>query len=366
MTAPGLHPDACDACLRRTALIADVAGCIEVEWRRRGAPPRLLALPDGDLAALDRTGAAAARHARRTAEPLREAAHAAGTVPVCRHAAAYPDVLRDLEDPPAVLHVLGDPGALRLPAVSVVGARRASAYGHEVAGALGRGLAAAGVVVVSGMALGVDSAAHAGALAAGRTVAVLAGGADVPYPASKRSLHAAIRASGAVVSELPPGTPVRRWAFVARNRIIAALGAATVLVEAAERSGSLTTADFALGLGRPVGAVPGPVTSPASVGTNALIAAGASVIRDAADVLELVAFDGIGPGAGSDARQDLPPDLAALLAAIGDGRSTVAALASTPEAAGPVLAGLAELELRGLVRRRFGGQYIPTSAVRSR
>jgi DNA processing protein len=350
--------DACDGCLRRTALIADVSGAIDVEWRRRGGPRRVLALPDEALLELDRSGRAGRAFAGFDAGRARADAAQRGLRLVCQCSSGYPDVLRELEDPPAVLHVLGDASALRAPAVAVVGARRATSYGLQVAAGLGRGLAVSGVTTISGMALGIDSAAHAGALEVGRTIAVLACGADTPYPASKRALHRQIRRHGAVVSELPPGTAVRRWAFVARNRIIAALGAATVLVEAAERSGSLTTADFALALGRPVGAVPGPVTSPMSRGANALLQAGAAVVRDPADVLDLIAFDGLPAPVAPDPLADLPPSLASLLAAIDEGRSTVAALASTPADAMAVLDGLAELELRGVVARRQGGHYV--------
>ena len=172
--------------------------------------------------------------------------------------------------------------------MAVVGTRRASADGLEVARALGRGLAAAGVTVVSGMALGVDSAAHAGALeSSGRTVAVLAGGADVPYPPSKARLHGLIAERGCVVGELPPGFVAMRWCFPARNRIIAALAHMTIVVEAARRSGSLITAEIAIDIGREVGAVPGPVTAWRSAGTNALLRDGATVIRDAADALDV-------------------------------------------------------------------------------
>ena len=175
----------------------------------------------------------------------RDCRRPAGTTP------AYPARLRDLDDAPAALFVAG--GVARLEAlagadleqgpraVAVVGTRRASADGLEVARALGRGLAAAGVTVVSGMALGVDSAAHAGALeSSGRTVAVLAGGADVPYPPSKARLHQLIGERGCVVGELPPGFVAMRWCFPARNRIIAALAHMTIVVEAARRSGSLS------------------------------------------------------------------------------------------------------------------------------
>ncbi len=176
----------------------------------------------------------------------------------------------------------------------MVGARRASSYGRALARELGRELAAAGLVVVSGLAFGIDACAHRGALEAGRTVAVLGCGADVAYPAAHRSLWRRIQESGLVLSELPPGTGAWRWSFPARNRIMAALAAMTVVVEAAERSGSLITADLAADLGRDLGAVPGPVNSRVSAGPNNLLAGGACLVRDAQDVLDAT----IGPGIG--------------------------------------------------------------------
>jgi DNA processing protein len=216
------------------------------------------------------------------------------------------------------------------------------------------------VSVVSGLALGIDSAAHSGALeGAAPPVAVLAGGAERPYPASKRHLHAAVRAAGAVVSEMPPGVGIHRWAFVARNRLIAALARVVVVVEATERSGSLTTADLAAELGRTVAAVPGRVTCAGAAGTNGLIRDGAVLARGVADVLDALAeITGAtyvrGPTA---AHPDLDPALRDLLDAIGAGHSTLPMLAATGFEARAVLAGLGELEALGLVRRGFGGRY---------
>lgn len=371
---------ACDDCLRRSDLIAAVAGRLDVEWRRRSAPVGVLSLPDEALVALDASGVAARRYASFSAAAARAAIAAGRLTAVCRCASGYPERLRELADPPAVLHVAGGPCALEsVEGVAIVGARRGTAYGLEVARSLGRGLSAAGVPVISGMAMGVDSAAHVGALehgwnAASETdpgparaapnpraaapVAVLAGGADVPYPPSRRGLYARIVEHGCVVSELPPGFDAHRWSFVARNRIIAGLAALTVVVEAAERSGSLTTADFAEQLGRPVGAVPGPVTSRFSAGTNALLAAGAGVIRDARDVLDQL----LGPSAQH--RASLPPAvpieprLRRLLDAIERGHGSLAELATDPSETHQILQDLTDLELRGLVRREFGGRYV--------
>jgi len=363
---------ACDDCLRRSDLIAAVAGRLDVEWRRRSAPAGVLSLPDEVLASLDSTGRVARRYAAFSAAGARTAIADAGLRAVCRCDAGYPERLRELADPPAVVHLAGRAEALELPAsVAVVGARRGTGYGLEVARSLGRGLAAAGVPVVSGLAMGVDSAAHVGALehippgpapsapsGGGPPIAVLAGGADVPYPPSRRGLYARIVEHGCVVSELPPGFTAYRWSFVARNRIIAGLAELTVVVEAAERSGSLTTADFAEQLGRPVGAVPGPVTSRFSAGANGLLAAGAGMVRDTRDVLDQL----LGPEAPQ--RTQLPPAvpieprLRRLLDVIERGHGSLAELATEPGESRQVLQDLTDLELRGLVRREFGGRYV--------
>jgi DNA processing protein len=352
---------ACDACLRRSDLIAAVSGRLDVEWRRRSAPAGVLSLPDEALVALDQTSIAARRYASFSADAARTAIAAARLTAVCRCEPDYPERLRELADPPAVLHVAGDASALEpAEAVAIVGARRGTSYGLEVARALGRGISAAGLPVVSGLAMGVDSAAHTGALAAAAPpIAVLAGGADVPYPRSCRGLYARIVERGCVVSELPPAFDAYRWSFVARNRIIAGLAALTVVVEAAERSGSLTTADFAAQLGRPVGAVPGPVTSRFSAGTNGLLAAGAGVVRGARDVVDQL----LGPSAEQQraappAAVPIEPRLRGLLDAIERGHGSLAELATDAAEAHQVLQDLTDLELRGLVHREFGGRYV--------
>jgi DNA processing protein len=352
---------ACDDCLRRTDLIAALARWLDVEWRRREAPGRVLALSDEVL--LDASAQPRVRERYHAFDPwaARRAVRESGLVALCRCHAAYPSRLHDLPDPPAVLHVAGAPQALEEDdAVAVVGARRATAYGLTVASDLGRSLATAGVSVVSGLALGVDAAAHAGAVQAprGAPVAVLAGGADRPYPASKRRLYAAVREAGAVVSEMPPGFGIHRWAFVARNRLIAALAHVVVVVEATERSGSLTTADLGAELGRTVAAVPGRVTCGVAAGTNGLIRDGAALVRGTVDVLDALAeLTGRRYDAGSAAAAGLAPPLRRLLEAVGAGHSTLPMLAGQGLEARTILAGLGELESRGLVRRSFGGRY---------
>ena len=359
---------ACFACLRRTWLIAALAGRIEIERRgRSGELALLLALGDEELMrAVRASGEVLGAYRSFRAPHALDAVRAAGLAVVCRHDEAFPVALRDLPDVPACLHVAGAVERFRAmtatgrPTVAVVGARRCSPYGGEVARALGRGLAAADVPVVSGLAFGVDAAAHAGALEVrGPTLAVLGGGADRPYPASKTRLYGAIRRAGCVVSELPPGFAGHKWCFPARNRIIAALAGVTVVVEAAERSGSLITAELARDLGREVAAVPGHVTATNAVGTNALLKDGAHVVRDAGDVLDLVC--GVGAWRERPRGDQVPERLRPLLAAVADGRDTVDALAAAGHPIGEAMAALGELELLGHVHRAAGGRYVVTA-----
>ena len=216
--------------------------------------------------------------------------------------AAYPGLLAAIHDPPPALFVRGSGSGelLSQPAVAVVGARACSAYGRSVARSLGRELATAGLVVVSGMARGIDGEAHRGALeAAGSTLAVLGSGIDRDYPAAHAELARRICERGLIVSEYEPGIEPAPWRFPARNRIIAGLCEATVVVEARERSGALITADFALEEGREVFAVPGEITSALSAGTNALIRLGATPVTCAGDILELFDLAPVAPAAAS-------------------------------------------------------------------
>lgn len=372
MTADRVDGLPCRPCLRRSWLISRLSGHIEIAWSARRGSAGLLALDDTALItslAGDRRAAIVAEHVRFDDDAVRERCAANGVTALCRCDSRYPAPLHDLPDAPAVLYIRGELGhyerAVAADRVAIVGARRATDYGLQQARGLGRGLAAAGLTVVSGMALGVDAAAHVGALdAQGATIAVLACGPERAYPASKGRLHARIAATGAVVAELPPGSPPRRWCFPARNRIIAALGQATVVVEAGERSGSLITAGQAADLGREVAAVPGLVTAPLAAGTNALIADGAQLVRGAHDVLELLfgaAALALLPARPDDRVAGLEPDLRALLQRVGAGCDTVAALTRGNAGVDAVLAGLAQLELRGLVRRGSGGRYTATA-----
>ena len=233
--------------------------------------------------------------AARTTDPHEVAARyaAADVAVLVPGGAGYPAALEGDPGAPAVLTCLGDPSVLEArPVVAVVGTRSATPYGATVASGLGRALARAGVVVVSGLARGIDAAAHAGALAAGPAaappVAVVGTGADVPYPSANRDLWARVAAAGALLSEAALGTPARPRVFPARNRIIAALSDVVVVVESHRSGGSLYTAEAAARRGIPVCAVPGSVLSRASTGTNELLVDGCTPVRDADDVLAAV------------------------------------------------------------------------------
>jgi DNA processing protein len=262
----------------------------------------------------------------------------------------YPPLLARIPDPPTSLWLRGDADTALLaePAVAIVGARACSGYGRSVARMLAGGVAEAGAVVVSGLARGIDGEAHRGALAvAGRTVAVLGCGVDRDYPAVHAELARGIVAGGGlVVSEYEPGVEPAPWRFPARNRIIAGLAAATVVVEARERSGALITADFALEDGREVLVVPGEITSALSAGANALLRQGATPATSAADILEAI---GLEPGrAGESAVDD--PAAAAVLDAIASGKGTADEVARTTGlSAGEVATALTLLELGGKV-----------------
>lgn len=362
-------PSACPDCLRRSWLLGMLAPYIEriaVGASPGRRTPELLRLPNDELVAAAAPSVAAqmlARVAALSEHHLAQELLAAECWACCRHGSRYPESLRDAADAPWALIGRGDPGLLDElepdGTVTVVGARRASAYGREVARQLGLELAAAGLVVVSGLAFGIDACAHRGALETGRTVAVLGCGVDVPYPAAHRSLWRRICEQGIAVSELPPGASPWRWTFPARNRIMAALAGMTVVVEGAERSGSLITTDLAADLGREVGAVPGPVTARTSAGPNGLLAGGACVVRDAQDVLDAL----LGPGSRRVGRPGpaLDPDLRETLEAIELGADTCDALAARLGVTGAeAAAALSRLEVLGYVTCSLTGVYSRT------
>ncbi|HET9678055.1 MAG TPA: DNA-processing protein DprA [Solirubrobacterales bacterium] len=362
------EPSACVDCLRRSWLLAALGPYVEkIATGEVGSrSPELLRLSNEDLVEVAAPKVAAQMLARIEALPERrllEELLLAECWACCRHGELYPDSLRDASDAPWTLIGRGDPrlldGLEPFEAVTIVGARRATSYGREIARELGRELAAAGMTVVSGLAFGIDGCAHRGALDAGRTIAVLGCGPDTPYPASHRSLWRKVCESGLVISEFPPGATPWRWTFPARNRIMAALAGMTVVVEAATRSGSLITTDLAADLGRDLGAVPGPVTSRASAGPNGLLASGAHVIRDAQDVLDAM----LGPGHKQlePKAPTLDPDLEAVLTAVESGHSSCDAVATATGLSGPTAAAaLARLELLGYLTGSSVGTYSRT------
>jgi DNA processing protein len=281
-----------------------------------------------------------------------------------RSAPAFPDGLAAIFDPPAGLFLRGRAPVelLDAPSVAVVGARSCSVYGSHVARMLGRELAASGLVVVSGMARGIDGEAHRGAVdAGGQTVAVLGCGVDRDYPAAHAELARRICERGLIVSEYAPGVEPAPWRFPARNRLIAGLAAVTVVVEARERSGALITADLALEEGREVFAVPGEITSGLSAGTNRLLALGAAPLTEVEDVLRSF---GLEPAEAPAA--DVSGAAADVLARLRDAPAGADELSRAVEHdAGTLAAALSELEVAGLVAEA-AGVYRATAASRSR
>ena len=268
---------------------------------------------------------------------------------------AYPRALLQTADPPLLLYVQGDPAVLQRPSLALVGSRKPTAQGADNATAFARELAMQGWVIVSGLAQGIDGAAHEGALeGSAPTVAVIGTGPDRVYPARHRALAQRIASSGAIVSEYAPGTPPLPENFPPRNRIIAGLTQGTLVVEAALRSGSLITARLASECGREVFAIPGSIHSPQSRGCHALIKQGAKLVESAQDILDEL-HGTASPPAFSAAEA---PPASPLLEALGHDPVTLDALmARTGEAASTLSAQLLELELEGQVARLPGGLF---------
>ncbi len=294
----------------------------------------------------------------------------------------YPVHLAAAASAPAALWLRGSIVADDALAVAVVGSRRATPYGIDVAEAIGRDLAARGVTVVSGLARGIDSAAHRGALSAGgRTIAVLGSGVDVIYPPENRRLAQQIAESGAIVSQFAPATPPLPYHFPERNRVIAGLALGVLVVEAAEKSGSLITAGFAAELGREVMAVPGRVTSPESRGSHRLIQDGAALVTDWTDVVAQlpvrwqaclrteVRGGGDGRGHAEDevghqyGEEHGDRDAQLVLAALGEEPVTIDdVIEKTGVGSGRAAALLLELELAGRVRQVDGKRFVPAGS----
>jgi DNA processing protein len=265
----------------------------------------------------------------------------------------YPAALRDLTEPPAGLFAIGDLAALDLPRVSIVGTRRATSYGLRVARNLATALARAGVAVISGLARGIDAAVHRAVLEAnGVTIAILGTGIDVPYPVGHRELHAAIGRSGLILSEHGSGIRARKGAFPKRNRIIAALAPVTIVVEAPDRSGALSTSSWALDLGRTVASVPGPIDSPFSAGSNRLIRDGATVILSFDDVYPLA---GVTACPAAERVPEHGPERAVWDALAGGALGVDDITTRTGLAARECLVAVTSLEIQGLVEATVAG-----------
>jgi DNA processing protein len=294
----------------------------------------------------------------------------------------YPDQLRDLGDPPLCLFVRGGADAATVrarvsavvdaPVVSVVGSRSPSSYGDEMARSIAGGLARAGVVVASGMAMGIDASAQTAAVEAEvplspATVAVLGCGADVVYPRRNARLYARIAGSGLIVSEFAWGCPARAWRFPARNRVIAALARAVVLVEGTERSGARITAGHGMDVGREVLCVPGEAGRRLSQAPNRLLGHGAQVCEGAMDVLRAIGFPAGGDAAAADDGEETPPLIVLdhggaavrdVLTALHDAPFTIDQLATRCGlTVAKTASAVSDLEVEGLARRVEGGRY---------
>ncbi|HUF31228.1 MAG TPA: DNA-processing protein DprA [Gemmatimonadaceae bacterium] len=303
-----------------------------------------------------RSSASEREQALAEADRLLERASRAGARLVVRGQPGYPEKLAELPQPPSCLWLRGNSDWLDAPCIGIVGTRHPTPYGERVARDLAAALARAGAVIVSGLALGIDGVAHRAALdAGGGSIGVLGTGVDVAYPRAHASLHAQLAGNGLLVSEEPPGARATPGSFPKRNRIIAALSTAVVIVEADHDSGALITAGHALELARSVAAVPGPIDSPRSNGANRLLRDGAIVIAEAADALALVGLHAAPPrdlsGATRAERE--------IWKVLGQGATDMDALAAACDL--PLrdcLAALTSLEMAGAV------EFAPTGEIR--
>jgi DNA processing protein len=358
----------------------DLAGYVALALAPNIGPARLRTLldacgsPDGAFSApfaflcslpgFSRAAATGVRAVRRTDGDLalRRTAAAGGRL-LAPHAPDFPAALREIPDPPALLFVSGDPALLERPAVAIVGSRDHSPYGAAVCRMAAQRAAQAGIVVVSGMARGLDALAHHAALDVGGTsIGVLGNGLGVIYPAANRALYDRMGQRGLLVTEFAPGERPHAGSFPRRNRLISGLARVTVVIEAAAGSGTLITVDSALAQGREVMAVPGAITSAVSVGTNRLIRDGATPLLELDDLLAF--YPDAEPIAVSP-RSAIEPDAPPLPDDLSEDERALATLLAEPlqldelagrarRPVGSVLATLSALEVRGVVRQEPG------------
>ena len=373
---------ACTECLRRSWLLAMLSARLSYHARDRRRLLALLALADEELIQASggrRRRELRERHARFEQEDLR---WSEGVEALCRHHHGYPRWLALAGDrAPRMLYVSGTTQRLvelgAQPTVAIVGTRRATDYGMEMARSLARGLAASGVTVVGALADGIAVAALQGSLEAdGGTLAVLDGGLDVACPARHRALWRRLLKTGCAVTELPCGCGPRNWCQTARERTVVGLAQLTIVVEADENPGELLGARVAQPLGRTVAAVPGRVTSPVSRGTHALLMGGAALVRGPADALELLYRGDAARDVTATPRRsgrpglplvaELEPRLKETLEQVGAGRDTPVKLTAGCADAGETLLALGELELMGLLTRGDGGRYVPRESLAGR
>jgi DNA processing protein len=267
----------------------------------------------------------------------------------------FPQQLTGLTSSPRELHTIGDRATIDAPCVAIVGTRHPTSYGERVTVKLATVLVEAGACVVSGMASGIDGVAHRAALAAnGRTAAILGTSIDQPYPLKHTKLYESIGERGLIISEFADRRPTFAGAFPRRNRIIAGLSTLTVVIEAGQKSGALITANYALSYNRTVAAVPGPIDSPQSAGTNRLISEGANVITTPDDVLLLLGMTNAHVSTKSE--PELSGDMAMVWSALQPGRDTDAIIAATGLTASRCSVAITMLEMRGLVVCTLSGE----------
>ncbi|HXP98678.1 MAG TPA: DNA-processing protein DprA [Solirubrobacteraceae bacterium] len=368
--------EACAHCERRRRLLGSLSARLDYRARDPERFWRLLELADSEL--IDAIGG-------RRREELHRAymESSAGTDnanasidTLCRHSRGYPPGLQSNALAPHALAVRGAgarlAGMLREKVVAIVGTRRATDYGMETARALARDLAVSGVTVASGLSEGIATAAHAGALEAGRpTLTVLASGLDRAAPASCRALCNRIVESGCAISEAPATLPSHYWAMLAGSRTLALLAGLTIVVEAEDRPSELACAHVTQALGKPVAAVPGRLTSSASRGTNLLLMGGAHLIRDSRDALDLLHGAGANtaldpePEHESEPEIEVDPRLRTVLDRVGAGEDTLPRLMGHDNGTDGLMLALVELELRGLLLRGDGGRYVVGAGARA-